>query len=313
MPGKARVRNPDWQIEVETGIDPTATQPAYVAVPTGNAPALASRTGPKKWTFQRKADHQGGRPITDPELVVLVLRLARENAWGAGKIQGELLKLGYRLGETTVRDILHRHGILPAPERRHHTNHWSTFIKHYHNQLLACDFFTVETLWSQTLYVFFFMEIGTRRVIIAGVTDHPTAPWVTQQARQLVWTLPERHLTPGFLVRDRDTKYTRAFDAVFQSEGVRVIRTPVRTPQANGFAERWVRSVREECLDRLFIVNQQHLKRVLQDYVTYYNEARPHQGLGQSTPVPMPPPVPESLIICHDILGGIIHDYQRAA
>lgn len=248
--------------------------------------------------------------------MALVLRLARENAWGAGKIQGELIKLGYRLGETTVRDILRQHGVLPAPERRHHANSWSTFLKHYQHQLLACDFFTVETLWLQTLYVFFFMEIGTRRVTIAGVTAHPTAAWVTQQARQRVWTLPERHLTPGlpgFLIRDRDTKYTHAFDAVFQSEGVKVIRTPVRTPQANGFAERWIRSVREECLDRLLIVNQRHLKRVLDDYLAYYNEARPHQGLGQSTPVPMPPPALEAPIICHNVLGGIIHDYQCAA
>jgi putative transposase len=244
----------------------------------------------KKWTFRRTDSHRGGRPITDPEVEMLVLRQAQENTWGAGKIQGELLKLGYHLGETTVRDILRRHGVLPAPERRHHTNHWSTFIKHYRHQLLACDFFTVETLWLQTLYVFFFIEIGTRRVTVAGVTDHPTAPWVTQQARQLVWTFPEQQLTPGFLIRDRDTKYTRSFDAVFQSEGVRVIRTPLRTPQANGIAERWIRSVREECLDRVLIVNQRHLKRVLDDYVAYYNEARPHQGLAQSTPVPMPPP-----------------------
>jgi putative transposase len=242
----------------------------------------------KKWTFQRKVDHAGGRPITDPELEALVLRLARENTRGAGKIQGELLKLGYRLGETTVRDILRRHGILPAPERQHHINHWSIFLKHYRNQLLACDFFTVETLRLQTLYVFFFIEISTRHATLAGVTNYPTAAWVTQQARQFIWEFLQSNSTARFLIRDRDAKYTRAFDAVFQSEGVRVIRTPVRTPQANGFAERWIRSVREACLDRLLIVNQQHLKRVLQDYVAYDNEARPHQGLAQRTSFPMP-------------------------
>jgi putative transposase len=267
----------------------------------------------KKWTFEQQPKNSGGRPHTDPELEALVLRLARENAWGAGKIQGELLKLGYRLGETTVRDILRRHGVLPAPERRHHTNNWSTFLKHYQHRLLACDFFTVETLWLQTLYVFFFIEIGTRRVTIAGVTAHPTAAWVTQQARQLVWTFPERHRTPKFLIRDRDTKYTRSFDAVFQSEAVRIIRTPVRAPQANAFAERWIRSVREECLDRLLILNHRYLEKILHDYATYYNEARPHQGLNQTTPVPLPPPSRDSLIICQNVLGGIIHDYRRAA
>jgi putative transposase len=179
--------------------------------------------------------------------------------------------------------------------------------------LLACDFFTVETFRLQTLYVFFFIEIGTRRVILAGVTDHPTARWVTQQARQFIWTLPQSNPTAKLLIRDRDAKYSRTFDAVFQSEGIRTIRIPVRTPQANGFAERLIRSVREECLDRLLIVNQQHLKQVLPDYLAYYNEARPHQGLAQSTPVPMPPAALEAPIIRHDILGGIIHDYQRAA
>jgi putative transposase len=266
----------------------------------------------KKWTFQHKDGHRSGRPITDPEVEAFVLRLARENTRGAGKIQGELLKLGYRLGETTVRDILRRHGVLPAPERRHHTNNWATFLRHYRHRLLACDFFTVETLWLQTLYVFFFIEIGTRRVTIAGVTAHPTAAWVTQQARQRVWTLPERPLTPGFLIRDRDTKYTRAFDAVFQSEGVKVIRTPIRAPRANAFAERWIRSVREECLDRLLIMNQRHLEKILHDYAAYYNQARPHQGLAQLTPIPLPQPRLDDPIVCTDVLGGLIHDYRRA-
>jgi putative transposase len=160
----------------------------------------------KKWTFQQQNKNCGGRPRITPELEALVLHLAHENAWGAGKIQGELIKLGYRLGETTVRDILRRHGILPAPERRHPTNHWSTFLKHYRHRVLACDFFTVETLWLKTLYVFFFIEIGTRRATIAGVTNHPTAPWVMQQARQFIWEWSQSDSTAGFLLRDRDAK-----------------------------------------------------------------------------------------------------------
>jgi putative transposase len=151
--------------------------------------------------------------------------------------------------------------------------------------MVACDFFTVETLWLQTLYVLFYIEVGTRRVHLAGVTAHPDGYWVAQQTRQYVWTLEECEDRPCILIRDNDKKFIGAHDQVFQSEGVRVIRTPIQAPNANAYAERWVRTVREECLNHLLILNEKHLRRVLQSFIHYYNTARPHQGLGQEMPM----------------------------
>jgi putative transposase len=179
--------------------------------------------------------------------------------------------------------------------------------------MLACNFLTVETLGLQTLYILFFIHLATRRVFVAGCTAHPNARWVTQQARQLVWELEENQLSIRFLIHDRDTKFTTAFDTVFQSEGIRIIRTPFRAPNANAYAERWVRTLREECLDRLIVLNQSHLRRVLAEYSQYYNERRPHQGLDGSTPRPLDVPPTDAPIHRRDILGGILHDYYRAA
>ena len=165
----------------------------------------------KKWTYA-SSGKRGGRPSTDAELEALVLRLARENGWGGGKLQGELKKLGYSISETTLRDILRRHGIPPAPERKRRATSWRTFLKHYRHQILACDFFTVETLRLQTLYVFFFIEVGTRRVHLAGVTAHPTATWVNQQARNFLWQVEESDYPAHFLIRDRDAKYSSVFN-----------------------------------------------------------------------------------------------------
>src|SRR5215216_2287745 len=150
--------------------------------------------------------------------------------------------------------------------------------------MLACDFFTVETLWLKTVYVFFFIEQGTRRVHLAGCTEHPTSTWVTQQARQLCWAFEDTAPTFHYLLHDRDAKFTLAFDHVFAAQNIKVIHTPIRTPNANAYAERWVRTVRQEYLDQLIIVNERHLNAVLRDYVHYYNTRRPHQGLGQRCP-----------------------------
>src|SRR3712207_2073109 len=149
-----------------------------------------------------------------------------------------------------------------------------------------------------TIYVLFFVELGTRRVHLAGCTTHPTAAWVTQQARQLSWQLQDGEITARYLIHDRDSKFVPAFDAVFQSEGVEIVRTPYRAPNANAVAERWIRSVRQECLDHLLIVGEAHLHRVLAVYVSFYNQDRPHQGLDQCTPVPAPPPVNPGPIRC---------------
>jgi hypothetical protein len=157
-------------------------------------------------------------------------------------IEGELLKLGYPIDRSTIRNLLRRHRIPPAPKRQPKTT-WRSFLRHYRQQMLACDFFTVETLWLKTIYVLFFIELGSRRVHIAGCTRHPTATWATQQARQVCWNLEDR--TPAFryLLHDHDAKFASMFDQVFAAQNIQVIRTPIRAPNANAYAERWVRSV----------------------------------------------------------------------
>ena len=193
----------------------------------------------RKWTIRQ--ERVGGRPTVPAEVEALVLRLARENArWGYRRIQGELAKLGHRLSHTSVRSILQRQGLPPAPERGRRGSTWRSFLRRHQDQILACDFFTVETLLLKTLYVLFFIELGTRRVHLAGCTAHPTAEWVTQQARHLSWQLQDGAITTRYLIHDRDSKFAPRFDAVFRSEGVEVVRTPYRAPQANAIAERWV-------------------------------------------------------------------------
>jgi putative transposase len=221
------------------------------------------------------------------------------------------LKLGCEVGETKIAQVLLEHGIPPAPQRGGSTS-WRQLMQHYKEQVLACDFFTVETLCLKTSYVLFFIELGTRRVHLAGCTAHPTSAWVTQQARQLMRTLDEEGRTMRFLVHDRDSKFTTTFNTVFQAEHVHLLLTPYRAPNANAFAERWVRTVREECLNHLLVVNDAHLRRVLKEHIDYYNLARPHQGLNQRIPI-QPPIISSGEVHCRHVLRGLIHDYYRAA
>lgn len=274
----------------------------------------------RKWTFAHK--HKGGRPQLSKEIERLIVRLARENPrWGypertpgrCGKIEGELLKLGFQVSVTTIRNVLERYSIVPAPVRGGSIS-WRHLMTHYKTQILACDFFTIETLWLQTLYVLFFIDLGTRRVYLAGVTANPHNNWVIQQARQLVWKLEESETTFRFLIHDRDKKFTNVFDAIFKSEGINIILTPYCAPNANAYAERWVRTVRTECLDLILILNAAHLRRVLQVYIDdYYNVARPHQGIRQQTPIPRKQPVKTGTVQRRKVLGGIISDYYRAS
>jgi len=266
----------------------------------------------RKWTYRRT--NPGGRPRIPGEVEALVLRLARENPrWGHRRIQGERAKLGHAVSASAVRAALRRHRVPPVPERRRATT-WRDFIQRHREVLVACDFFTVETLLLKTLHVLFFIEIGTRRVHLAGCTAHPTVAWVTQQARNLIWTVQEGDGQPWrFLIHDRDARFPPAFDTVFAAEGVEVVRTPYRSPTANAYAERWVRSVRAECLDHLLIVNEAHLHRVLAAYVGHYNLARPHRGLGQQTPIPFDRGARCGPVSRRDLLGGLIHEYERAA
>jgi transposase InsO family protein len=262
----------------------------------------------RKWTHARK--NKVGRPPTADGVKKLVIQLALENNWGYGKISGELEKLGIELSETAVGNILKAEGIVPAPVRAGSIG-WKTLMRHYREQLLATDFFTVETILLKTVYVFFMIELGTRHVYLAGITQHPNGHWVTQQARNQIWLLQEKDTEFIGLIRDNDSKYTKAFDAVFESEDINIIRTPYRAPNANAVAERWVRSVRQECLDKVLVLNEAHLWRVLTEYLHYYNSRRPHQSLDQQSPIERPQPETKGLIQKRRILGGIINDYFR--
>jgi len=265
----------------------------------------------RKWTYQ--SHRQRGRPRTKKEIERLIVRLARENRdWGNLKIAGELAKLGITLSDETVANILRRQGIPRAPERGGSPS-WRHLMSHYQEQILAPDFFTVETFFLQTLYVFFFIELGSRRVHFAGCTEHPTSAWVNQQARQLVWNLEGRSPRMHFLIHDNDSKFTETFNTIFASQQIHVIHTPVRAPNANAFAERWVRTVRNECLDRVLIFTEAHLRRVLREYIAYYNFARPHQALAQQPPIPRTIPKADGLVRCRQVLGGIQNDYYRDA
>jgi transposase InsO family protein len=223
---------------------------------------------------------------------------------------GELRHLGVRISASTVQRLLRQAGLGPAP-RRDGPN-WSTFLRDQARGVLACDFFSVETIRLRRLYVLFFFELASRRVHLAGITSHPKGPWVTQQARNLAMG----HDLTGFglLIRDRDTKFTVAFDAVFAVEGVRVICTPVRAPKANAFAERFVRTVRHECLDWTLIHGRRHLGGVLKEYVEHYNQHRPHRSLDLVAPdAQLGPELTHGEVVRRPRLNGLINEYTRAA
>ena len=227
--------------------------------------------------------------------------------------RGELRKLGIRVGATTIRTLLRAHGLGPAPRRTGPT--WSEFLRAQARGIIATDFFTVETVRCKTLYVLFYIELCTRRVHLAGIIARPDSGWVTQQGRNLVMDLGDRGAAHKFLIRDRDSKFSGPFDEVFRTEGIRVIRTPIRAPRANAYAERWVRTVRAECLDWTLVLGRRHLTRVLRTYVGHYNRGRPHRSLGLGLPEPPPreaAPVHPREVRRRDLLGGLIHEYQAA-
>jgi putative transposase len=230
---------------------------------------------------------------------------------GHRRIQGELLGLGYRIGTGTIRRILAAAGLTPAPRRASPT--WRQFLVSQAAGILACDFLHVDTVFLRNLYVLFAMEIHTRRVHILGITARPTGAWTAQQARNLLMDLGERAARFKFLIRDRDSKFTTVFDNVFAGAGVRIIKTPARSPRVNTFAERYVGTLRRECLDHLLIHGERHLRRVLTEYVRHYNEHRPHQSREQRPPLHKPgQPVDVTTRIKHrQVIHGLISEYRR--
>jgi putative transposase len=259
-----------------------------------------------------------GRPPVPDELVALILRLARENQrWGVVRIQGELRRLGHRVAASTIRKILRAHRV-PPPAHREES--WRTFLRAHAATLLATDLFHVDCVIAlQRLHVAFVIEIGTRRVHLLGITANPTSEWATQLARNLAGELEEAGHRFTRLIRDRDAKFTAAFDAVFHSMGISVLPTAPQAPRMNAYAERFVRTVCAECTDRMLITGERHLRAVLSEYVAHYNTGRSHQGHGMGLRAPdddpdvLRFPVRVDRIQRRPRLAGLINEYQQPA
>ena len=266
----------------------------------------------RHWTYPNRP----GRPPIDPAIAALVEQMALDNpGWGYQRIQGELRCLGHRIGASTIRRILKRLRISPAPIRRDHTT-WRRFLRAQASTMLACDFFHVDcALTLERLYVFFVIEISDRYVHILGVTANPDGPWTTQQARNLLMNLGDRTGRFTVLIRDRAGQFTAAFDAVLNDAGITVCKTPPRSPRANAHAERFVRTVRSEVTDRMLIFGNRHLRRTLAGYARHYNGWRPHQALQLQPPRSDRPAadLTHERITHRPVLGGLITEYQRAA
>ncbi len=267
----------------------------------------------RRWTYPNR---RPGRPPLERSLRELILRLAGENPhWGYKRIVGELKGLGIAVSATSVRKVLLEARIQPAPQRMHSS--WRAFLRAQAGSMLACDFLTVETIFLQQIYVLFFISLATRRIEYVACTSNPDGRWITQQARNLAMQLGDEHPV-RFLIHDRDTKFSHAFDEIFRTEGIKVIRTPVQAPNANAFAERWVHTVRADCLDRILILGRCHLEHVLRVYRRHYNEHRPHRALRLLPPDGRPgsrdpTPVNEPVRLCRrDLLSGLIHEYDAA-
>ena len=268
----------------------------------------------KKWTYARK---NPGRPRVAPEITDLVLRMARENtSWGYDRIQGALDNLGHVVAPNTVKNILKRHGIEPAPEREKRTS-WRTFLRAHWDVMAATDFFTVE-VWTArglaTYYVLFIMRLNTRCVHIAGVTRAPNGAYMKQVARNLTDVCDGFLLHSRYLIMDRDTKYTQEFRDYLDREGVKPVRCPARAPNCNAFAERFVRSIKDECLDRMILFGEASLRRALREYVAHFRSERNHQGLGNRLLEPCAARnSTDGPIQCRERLGGMLNFYYREA
>ena len=269
----------------------------------------------RRWANKCRHKHPG-RPRAHHTITASVLRLAKENpGWGYRRIHGELAGLGIHVAPSTVWEILTKAGVPPAPRRAGPT--WALFLHAQAQAIIATDFFTVDLLNGTSAYVLAVIDHATRRIRILGVTAHPDNAWATQMARNLMMDLDGHLDTVKFLLRDRDTKFTAAWDAVFTSTGIRILRSPIRAPRANAIMERWIGGCRRELLDQTLIWNQRHLLRALRDYETHHNAHRPHRSLGQAAPLkPLPAAVTDLdsfRLRRRSRVSGVINEYTLAS
>jgi len=269
----------------------------------------------RRWDYTTR--RRPGRPRTAAAIRKLVIRMAIDNpAWGHRRVQGELVKLGHLIAASTVWQILYDAGIDPAPRRTGPT--WKQFLTVQARGILAADFVHVDTVLLRRLYALIVIEHGTRRVHLAGITANPDGAWTTQAARNFLMDFGQRVASVKFLIRDRAGQFTGSFDAVFTAVGVRILASPPQAPRAKAIRKRIIGTLRRELLDRLLIVNEHHLRRVLTEYLRHYNTARPHRALGQLAPAQAgcrPPQInlAEHRIRRRQVLGGLTYEYQIAA
>ena len=274
------------------------------------------RLAARKWDYTSR--RPPGRPSTAAAIRKLVIRIATDNpTWGHRRVQGELVKLGHPIAASTVWQILHDAGIDPAPRRAGPT--WKQFLTAQARTILAVDVVHVDTVLLRRLYALIVIEHGTRRVHLAGITANPDSAWTAQVARNFLMDLGQRVTLVKFLIRDRAGQFTSSFDAVFTAGSVRILASPPQAPRANAICERMIGTLRRELFDRLLIVNEHHLRRVLTEYLRHYNAARPHRALGQLAPAqadtqpPEPINLAEHRIRRKQVLGGLTNEYQIAA
>jgi transposase len=269
----------------------------------------------RKWDYTSR--RRPGRPSTAAAIRKLVIRIATENpTWGHRRVQGELVRLGHPIAASTVWQILHDAGTAPAPRRTGPT--WNQFLTAQARGILAADFVHVDTVLLRRIYALIVIEHGIRHVHLAGITANPDGGWTTQAARNFLMDLGQLTASVKFLIRDRAGQFTGSFDAVFQAEGIRILASPPQVPRANAICERMIGTLRRELFDRLLIVNEDHLRQVLTEYLLHYNSARPHRALGQLAPAQAGTRPPEINLAEHrirrrQVLGGLTHEYQIAA
>jgi len=266
----------------------------------------------RKWTYPPRTD----RPPVSAETAKLIERLATENrSWGYQRIQGELLKLGHRVGASSIRRVLKALRIPPAPQRQTDST-WRQFLRTQAATMLACDFFHVDcAVTLQRWYYWFVMEVSSRYVHVVGVTANPDGPWTVQQIRNLVMDLGDRVTQFRFMIRDRAGQFTASFDAVLADAGITAVKIPPRSPRANAYAERFVLTVRTEVTDRMLIFGERHVRAVLTEYARHDNRRRPHRALHLQSPQPDHPVthMPTKRIKRRSVLGGLINEYEPAA